>query len=227
MKCEGLLNSSTKRCVKASGRVGRSLKNPQKCKLVYNSQTKRCNKVKEIKVLPKFRKLLYDCSLSKVWKKSRKVGSGAYGNVYLACHYNDCEYVMKVQQFNEQAKAEIDAYMSLKNIRVLPKMFAAWICRGKMYMVLEKLKICECSPTVLIKKVETLLEKMLHVGWLHGDIHPGNVMCTQNNRVLLIDFGFSMKKGKWPYKNNVGDTFGSLKKLQMQQLCELRDDLLC
>ena len=57
----------------------------------------------------------------------------------------DCEYVVKVQPNNATAKREFDAYMRLSGSSVVPKMHAAWLCRGRMYIVLDRMFECEVS----------------------------------------------------------------------------------
>lgn len=47
-----------------------------------------------------------------------------------------------------------------------------------------------CSKFLkVLKKLETL-------GIIHADIHKGNIMCTPENSVVLLDFGISFLKGK-------------------------------
>ena len=77
-----------------------------------------------------------------------RIGSGAYGSAYHACsesNSKDCEYVVKVQPNNATAKREFDAYMRLSGSSVVPKMHAAWLCRGRMYIVLDRMFECEVS----------------------------------------------------------------------------------
>ena len=43
-------------------------------------------------------------------------------------------------------------------------------------------------------------------GWLHQDIHPGNIMCDKDGNVKLIDFGLA-KKIDYPYQIRAGINF--------------------
>ena len=96
--------------------------------------------------------LVRECECQKRWVKMTRIGSGAYGSAYHACSVSnskDCEYVVKVQPNNATAKREFDAYMRLSGSSVVPKMHAAWLCRGRMYIVLDRMFECEVSLRAL------------------------------------------------------------------------------
>lgn len=156
-----------------------------------------------------------NCQCHKKWGKKIRMGSGANGSTYLACRLNnskDCEYVVKVQPNNQQAKAELDAYLDLEKDRLTPKLHAAWICGGKMYIVLDKVFDCKFSK----KAVKAKLDTLYNLGWLHVDVHEGNIMCDKKKNVLLIDFGWAVHKDDQPYKRHPTGlkTFEALKEVQ-------------
>jgi RIO-like serine/threonine protein kinase len=145
--------------------------------------------------------LMKECECQKRWRRMTRIGSGAYGSAYHACSVSnskDCEYVVKVQSNNATAKRELIAYMRLSGSSVVPKMHAAWLCRGRMYIVLDRMFECKVS----LKDLKHVLNRFLRLGWLHVDVHPGNVMCNKKGNICLIDLGWAVHKDDQPYKGH-------------------------
>lgn len=154
------------------------------------------------------------------------IGSGANGSVYRACRINDkseeCQYVVKVQPHNYQAKQEVKAYTALAGKRIAPKLHAAWVCKGKLYLVLDMVDICTLSK----KKVDTALKRLYRLGWLHVDTHEGNVMCDARGNTVLIDFGWAVHKDDMSAIENHptrAGTFERLKAIQARNVQESFD----
>eukprot|EP00966_Prymnesium_polylepis_P190778 4421532-Prymnesium_polylepis.1 len=165
------------------------------------SGTKKRNDLIPICVPQEFEHLAEKCACNQIWLKKSKIGSGAYGNVYKACCLGRTEYAVKIQPSDKYANAEIQAYMALRKSRITPKLYAAWTCKGKLHIVMEKLE--ECEPS--LHRVQALADKMAKLGWLHCDLHAGNVMCTRSNRIVLVDFGLSVQRGRAPYATHPHD----------------------
>ena len=125
---------------------------------------------------------------------------------------------MKVQKYDKYAKAEIQAYLSLVGTNLTPKLYAAWICKGQAYIVIEKLVKC---PKISLTRLQTLLKKLENQGWLHVDVHSGNIMCTTKSRMVLIDFGWAVKKGEFPFLNHPNRTYERLKNIQVANVNRL------
>lgn len=141
--------------------------------------------------------------LRKRWSIEKKLGSGANGSVYRACkdhNSRDCEYVIKVQRYNGEAKAEFKAYTNLRGTRLTPTLHAAWKYGNKMYMVLDCL--FTCRPRLTYKKVHNMLLKLEQLGWLHVDTHSDNVMCTKSGKAVFIDFGWAVRVSELPVKGH-------------------------
>ena len=102
--------------------------------------------------------------------------------------------------------------MRLSGKSVVPKMHAAWLCRGRMYIVLDRMFECKVSK----KELKDILNRFLRLGWLHVDVHPGNVMCNKKGNICLIDLGWAVHKDDQPYKGHpTGETsFNVLKDIQ-------------
>ena len=147
-----------------------------------------------------FRDIAEDCAQNNhiwKWEETDKIGSGGYGSVYTTCKGMDCDYVVKVQQKNENYYTEIDALLSLQHTKAVPKVFAAWTCENVGYFVMEKLYPCEHDNKFMWKEVRKKLNIIKDQGYLHFDIsRRSNVMCKKDGEVLLIDFGLAIKRTK-------------------------------
>ena len=145
--------------------------------------------------IPKsFLPIIENCSHNNIWKKNILLGSGDFGEVYIACKGTDCEYVIKIQKENKEYYTEIDALLSLQHTKAVPSVFAAWTCEKFGYFVMEKLYNCSANSTIMWKEVAKKLDIVKQAGYLHIDIHAGNVMCNKYGEVLLIDFGYAVKR---------------------------------
>ena len=59
-----------------------------------------------------------------------------------------------------------------------------------MYIVLDRMFECKVS----LKELKDVLNRFLRLGWLHVDVHPGNVMCNKKGNICLIDLGWAVHK---------------------------------
>jgi RIO-like serine/threonine protein kinase len=147
--------------------------------------------------IPKsFRDIVENCTQNDIWtwKETDHIGTGGSGSAYITCKDMDCEYVVKVQQENEKFYTEIEALLSLKDTKVVPKIFAAWTCKKIGYFVMEKLYPCTHNDYFMWKEVGKKLDIIKDQGYLHFDISRLNVMCKKNGEVVLIDFGLAIKR---------------------------------
>lgn len=194
-----MCNHKTGRCVNKSSDVGQEilLKNGKKVTPVGPG------------VPNNFIEIVDDCEINKVWKTKNELGRGKYGIAYVACKaVDDCNYVLKVQKLTHDFYTEVSCLEEFKNTKgIVPKIYAAWSCDNRGYFVIQKLYSCpeykftrEKKETY--KEVDNLLKRFKEKGWLHVDIHPGNVMCDNRGKLVLIDFGWSVKKGKKSYPDN-------------------------
>ena len=67
-----------------------------------------------------------------------------------------------------------------------------------MHIVLDR--IFECNVT--LRELKDVLNRFLPPGWLHVDVHPGNVMCNKKGKIGLIDLGWAVHKDDQPYKGH-------------------------
>lgn len=226
VRCDTVINTNTSRCVLRKNFKKQTPKKSKKTTEKKKSMKKKVlrketqNKINAICLPKKFENLAQRCACNKKWiyRVSKNLGSGAHGKVYGACRSGDCEYAVKVQKYDKYAKAEIQAYLSLVGTHLTPKLYAAWICKGKAYIVLEKL--VKCSK-ISLARLQTLLKKLEDQGWLHVDVHSGNIMCTTKRRMVLIDFGWAVKKGEFPFANHPNRTYEILKRIQIANVNRL------
>ena len=231
-------NPKTGRCVRSKGLVGSKIRGrPKKCASKCNTKTRRCVLATTTKkatkkgrkntrrktltscIPEKFNALVKNCSCHKKWRKITNIGSGANGSCYRACNVDnskDCAYVVKVQPYNSQAKREFDVYANLRGCKIIPKLYAAWVCDRKMYLVMERLYHCNVRK----HEVKRLCQHFLNLGWLHVDTHEANVLCTKKNRQVLIDFGWAVHKDDQPYSRHPTKekTFEALKEIQTHNI---------
>jgi thiamine kinase-like enzyme len=230
-KCNTRYNPQTKRCILSSKTIKKKSTKKKSAKKKSAKKRTKVNKKDKIDAIclpKKFEDLAKQCACNSQWKRKEKVGSGAFGKAYRVCAVDGfdgrCEYVMKVQKYDRFAKAELQAYLGLKELRVTPKFYAAWRCRDMLYIVMERLFECTRPAAQIKHRVRQIAEKMEENGWLHGDFHEGNVMCTEKNRLVFIDFGYTVQRGKGPFPNNPGQSYTEIKKEQRQMLHEFGED---
>lgn len=130
------------------------------------------------------------------WKKGEYINKGANGQVYVACRNGDCNYVMKIQEFNTSFYTEVQALVELQKTGVVPIIYAAWTCRDKGYIIMEKLDQCtKLSGKQIYDGILQNLTKIHNNGWLVVDVNTGNYLCRNGGKQLvIIDFGFAVKK---------------------------------
>ena len=238
-RCDSRVNPETGRCVLSKGNVGQHVRGrPKKCTARYNPRTKRCvSKSRSSKSSPRssprrkqprrvnervphnLHSLIENANeVHQRWNVRARIGDGCNGSVYKCCKDNstrDSEYVIKIQRYNREAKAELEAYHDLKGTGLTPKLHTAWKTANKLYMVLDAL--VPCRPKATRMRVFSLLNKLEKHGWLHIDTHEGNVMCTKGRqKALLIDFGWAVKRSESPYRNHASGLrhFSDLRDLQ-------------
>lgn len=126
---------------------------------------------------------------------------------------------MKVQPNNATAKRELNAYLRLKGkTRVVPKLYATWVCGGTLFLILEQAFACKASRTSIKKAYDELFS----LGWLHVDAHPDNIMCRGDGSVCIVDFGWAVNKDDEPFfRHPSGET--SFKGMLCIQNENLRD----
>jgi RIO-like serine/threonine protein kinase len=78
-------------------------------------------------------------------------------------------------------------------VSVVPKLYTAWIYQEKGYIIIEKLNDLYGMKS---DRMEKALEEIFNYGWLHLDISTCNRMRNSDGNLVLIDFGWAVKKPK-------------------------------
>ena len=144
-------------------------------------------------VPPTFRPIAEDCGQVDMWPEGEQIGEGAAGHVYLTRRCDDSCCVLKIQKADASFIAEVTALQELQPTGVVPRLHAAWTCKGMGYIAIEKLKDCS-FPYFPAEEVKNALEIIETMGWLHVDTHACNFMCNDAGALVLIDFGHAVKR---------------------------------
>ena len=136
-------------------------------------------------------KILEKCSIGNAWPQKKKIGAGAVGSTYQTCKGDNCEYVLKIQKDDYEFRNEVKMLRGLKNFKHAPTLFAAWVCRGKGYIVEEKLNDLSGSRAIKYDKLIKAIKLLNSRGYAFPDCHRGNVMERSNGTLVFIDFGWA------------------------------------
>jgi serine/threonine protein kinase len=135
-----------------------------------------------------------DCNKNSIWKMDKMIGKGSCGEVY-----ESSEYVVKIQNVDQPFFQEVMALQELQSTNIVPKLFDVWTCEKLGYIVMEKLTsinsyLPKMSATKIWEEVGQMLNTIESFGWLHIDTSITNVMVTSEGKLVLIDFGLSVKR---------------------------------
>lgn len=175
---------------------------------------------KNMKSVP-YHKISKKNSCFKDYKVDKQLGSGMYGEVFLA-NKNNKEYAIKVQKLNElindnsistfkKLNKEIEISKKMGELGIGPKIFDVYYCNDndlfKLYIIMQNmsegtLADWKSNPeNKFTPQLKNELKKKLDImhknGYFHRDIHDNNVLINNNNgkiEVYLGDFGLSDKE---------------------------------
>lgn len=161
-----------------------------------------------LKRIQKFCKKKEDVCL-RGYEIRKLLGKGSYGKVFHTCKPKDnCIYAMKVVELNEEEdindfRKEVSIASKMSRLEITPKVYGAWFCKNKGYIVTEKydvtlkthLEYHDLSKN-LINRLENILEKMHNAGIVHGDLSLDNVMIKfvkGKKKIGIIDWGLAFE----------------------------------
>jgi hypothetical protein len=229
-----ILNPITGRCVNKNGKIGKKI-------IAGENRRQQPSQYSTAQHKPPFidysitRQKCTNFQKARGWKIERKLGNGVQGTAYKTCYYQDCNYVFKVFRFRENNTEIYNEFISevaaLKELnekvpKCVPKMYGSWACDGQGVIAMELMTYdLEKVKKLSYKTVQDLLKQLYNVGWLHVDTHRGNVMFRKDGSPVLIDFGYSVKRGQslknhpWNIDNHTPFNFTELKYLQDDMMC--------
>lgn len=144
----------------------------------------------------------------KRWKVGPRLGSGGFGDVYLAkCRFSGKEVAIKFSQHHWTLAFEYKVYRHLKTFEGTPNVLGYGKNEGKSVLVVDllgpSLEILarKCggqlsSQTVLQIGIQVLyrIEYIHEHGYLHRDLKPDNILVGRGQHskcMYIIDFGIS------------------------------------
>jgi serine/threonine protein kinase len=163
-----------------------------------------------------------DANCYKNIKVNRSIGEGSQGVVYALKGNTSDERVLKISEYDtpkklENMKNEVIIGTILGDIGIAPKLYEAWICKDKVYILMERIKgslrdiisgkeslgvyyevdHINKIPKSLMNDYIDAFAKITEMGYIHMDSHPANLGIINRNgkdRGILIDFGFTVKR---------------------------------
>lgn len=179
------------------------------------------------KQLPEVRTLEYERGhslLKGTYRILRRIGEGGEGCVYLAMHERSCSLraVKRVSMQHKQVTGAELRYWKHFSHTGLPQVYDIFEEEEGLFFVMEYI------PGRTLREIldtEGRQSKAQVVEWgirlcevlsylhnhspsiIHGDLKPENIICTEEGRVVLLDFGTSVmcnegagvRKGTYPY----------------------------
>ena len=176
-----------------------------------------------------------DCSKLNTWyiDKTKKLGKGQVGIVYVACKKNDCNYVVKIQEAStdKMFKREMEIVDRLTKLdsTFIPKQYDMFTCKKIGYTVMEQLYKPEDvlrSEKNIVSIISDYLDDLYkNYKIVFVDIHEGNLMTRKNGEIVLIDFGWavSFKNENEIVRDHPSGGNVSIKTLKKYQDTNLRD----
>lgn len=139
-----------------------------------------------------------NCEKSKKWEKVAVLNEGSIGITYHICKdHNDCEYVLKSQDISTEKNYvefinEVTILNKIQHWRAAPTIYDAWICQDKGYFVMELLYPLNIPNDKIWETAASLLDEFHEMGYIHGDLHEGNILCNKHGNMIFIDYGSSI-----------------------------------
>jgi hypothetical protein len=139
------------------------------------------------------------------------LGTGADGVVFKVCkgsNNTNCNYALKIQKISRAYYAEAYGLADLEMTNTVPEIYENWTCNRKGLIIMDYIPSCKITNfTDKVKRYENafeLLRIIKNKGWIHVDMHLGNVRCKDGdvNKLVLIDLGWAVKKRKGKYPDH-------------------------
>jgi len=213
-----IYNPASGRYVSPMGRIGKKLsktaspkRTTKKKTITFFSPIKITSPKKLSKGSKESIDILIDvaCDELPAIEKSKLLGKGGEGSVYLHCILNKCDYAVKVQHDDKDPHGPplydiLRKEMEITNIAhkagLAPKIYKVLKCDDKILTLMDLVKgrtLRDAYPTLKSTTVDRLIDAIgrLHqIGIYHSDISPMNIFIDDKDNITFIDFGIRNKK---------------------------------
>jgi tRNA A-37 threonylcarbamoyl transferase component Bud32 len=145
------------------------------------------------------------------WDKRNEIGSGKHGTAYSVCCNEDCNYIVKVINFEKKNKdKKIKSFIDEANIQtkfhshgMAPRVIVACYCDHEGVILMDKVQLLQdylvehpnANRSYIKNKYLAAYKNLLEKGLIHGDTNPGNIaLSLDGSKPMFIDFGLSKEK---------------------------------
>lgn len=137
-----------------------------------------------------------NCDRINIYELKKIIGRGAYGTVKILCFNNNCNYVLKIQNNDEFFRDEVHSLFELKHTNCVPKIFDAWTCGDKGYLVIELLSTeINLNFKSFAKQLYKCVNTLHNNGWSHNDLKKNNLLFNiRTGKLIISDLGNAVKK---------------------------------
>jgi len=142
------------------------------------------------------------------WDKRNEIGSGKHGTAYSVCCNEDCNYIVKVINFEKKNKEK--SFINEANIQtkfhshgMAPRVIVACYCDHEGVILMDKVQLLQdylvehpnANRSYIKNKYLAAYKNLLEKGLIHGDTNPGNIaLSLDGSKPMFIDFGLSKEK---------------------------------
>jgi len=142
--------------------------------------------------------------------RHEEIGRGQKGVVYSVCCNANCNYIVKVVEFNKHNDKsnflnEVNMQQQFYNSGFAPRIIVACYCKHEGVIVMEKVQLLgdyldskpsnerkEIWEKLMVEYVKKYKEMLTEKGLYQGDTNPGNIAISlDGTKPLMIDFGLS------------------------------------
>jgi tRNA A-37 threonylcarbamoyl transferase component Bud32 len=130
----------------------------------------------------------------------RLIGGGEGANVYQI----DAQQVLKIFKSDSKFKHELGMLRKLSRIGVGPAAVLGNKPNSLVMPMYHPISLKDLSSAVFQRALVRQVITMVHHGFLHNDLHVGNIMKTKANTPVIVDFDL-MRKVRPPYSKVIRD----------------------
>lgn len=163
------------------------------------------------------------------------IDNGTNSNIYGACIKDDCKYILRITEFEKDYESrfnnfeeEVEIMNKMYELGVGPKLIRSWKCEvtrknrildiGLMLIEKYDTDLKKYSKNITnndFEKINKMIEKIHDNGYIHGDLHPKNIILKINKDgiedIKIIDYSTTFHVTS-PFKNKTIDELINFRK---------------